>query len=175
MIKGRRIFLSGPISGIVLMTLFPVLLQSQGIASKTEELARKADVIAVGKVTKVSAEWNETRTMIRTRVMVTIDEALKGGNTGNVITIFVPGGEVDGIGEWYSHTARFVEDEDIMLFAEKNEIGGFRVAGGEEGKVSITRDEKTGERMIPNVGQFDQFKNQIQTVVKTQETETLQK
>ncbi len=171
----RRIFACGVIFGIILITFWPASLRAQSIEKTSERLVREADVIAVGKVTTVKSEWNETRSMIRTRVTVTIDQTLKGGNTAKTITILVPGGEVDGVGEWYSHTARFVEDEDVVLFAQKNERGGFRVAGGEEGKIAVTRDEVTGARVIPNFGQLDRFTNQIQAVVKKQETETLQK
>src|SRR5512135_1589746 len=65
------------------------------------DLARQSDVVAVGHVSSLLAQWDESHTRIRTQVTIAVAENVKGASTGATITVLVPGGEVDGIGEVY--------------------------------------------------------------------------
>lgn len=168
-------FLCFVISMVVFALAAPAMVMGQSQAATTEDLVRRSDVIAVGKVGKLTSEWTANKRMIVTRIEIDVDEMIKGESQGGKITVLVPGGEVNGIGEWYSHTPRFSEQENVVVFAERDTKGRFRVSGGEQGKISVQRDKSTGTLMIPNVGSLDQFTGQIQSVVKAQETETLQR
>jgi hypothetical protein len=172
---GKRSFLRFTKIGTVLSFITPIIAFSQSQSVKTEDLIKNSDVIVVGKVGRMVSEWNEDKSRILTRVTISVDQTLKGPGTDNAVTVTIPGGEVDGIGEWYSHTARFADQEDVVVFAERDKKGRFRVSGGEQGKISVQRDKATGALMIPNFGPLDQFTGQVQSVVKAQETETLQK
>jgi hypothetical protein len=151
------------VAGLCLILGAPKV-HSQSKAVPLEELTRDADVVAVGKVTGMKGEWDQNKTRIVTRVTVAVNEYLKG-NAGTVLTITSPGGEVDGVGEWYSHTARFKKDEDVVVFAEKDKKGNFRVAGGEQGKLVVKKDAQTSiERVSPQMT-LDDFKTRVKHAV----------
>jgi hypothetical protein len=133
----------------------------------TEALTKRAEIVAVGKVTAMKSEWDRNKTRIVTRVTIAVGEYLKGG-AGNVMTITSPGGEVDGVGEWYSHTERFKKDEDVVVFAEKDTKGNYRVAGGQDGKISIKKDESTGVSQVSGRMSLDDFKARIKDAVRTE-------
>ena len=143
-------------------------VHSQSKPVTIEELAKESEVVAVGKVTGMRGEWDQNKTRIVTRVTVAVSEYLKG-NVGAVMTITSPGGEVDGVGEWYSHTARFKKDEDVVVFAEKDKKGNFRVAGGELGKLVVKKDAQTSiERVSPQMT-LDDFKARVKHAVSVRQ------
>jgi hypothetical protein len=154
------------IAGVILCGLVPGLLLGQERDVPADALAKKAEVVAVGKVTGLKAEWDQNR--IVTRVTMTVGEYLKGG-AGSVMTITSPGGEVDGVGEWYSHTARFAKDEEVVVFAEKDRKGNLRVTGGNEGKISIKKDASSGMSRVSDRVSLDDFKARIKESVRAQE------
>jgi hypothetical protein len=163
------LFLSRKTTKVLIVAgLFSLLLASrapgQTKAATIDELAQESEVVAVGKVTGMKGEWDQNKTRIVTRVTVAVNEYLKG-NAGTVLTITSPGGEVDGVGEWYSHTARFKKDEDVVVFAEKDKKGNFRVAGGEQGKLVVKKDAQTSiERVSPQMT-LDDFKTRVKHAV----------
>lgn len=124
---------------------------------KTSALTSQADLVVLGRVADVRSSWNRERTRIQTAVTVSIDQSLKGTPGGGSVTILTPGGEVDGVGEYYSHTARFTKNEDVVVFARKAASGELRVTGGEQGKVAVRRDEATGARMVAGDMTLDAF------------------
>jgi len=134
----------------------------------TDALAKEADLVAVCKVTGATAEWDGTKSRIVTRVTMTVGEYLKGG-AGSVITVKTPGGEVDGVGEWYSHSARFAKDEDVVVFAGRDARGDLRIQGGAEGKISISKDDRTGKARVNEQMTLDELKARIRTVVQEQD------
>ena len=48
----------------------------------------------------------------------------------------------------------------------------YGIAGGENGKISIMKDQKTGVRTIPHVGTLEEFTSKIKKIVKLQESDT---
>ncbi|MBK7257292.1 MAG: hypothetical protein IPI01_05695 [Ignavibacteriae bacterium] len=139
------------------LTVLLSTARSQERELKTSELTHQADVVVLGRVADVRSAWNRDRTRIQTAVTVTIDQSLKGTPGGGSVTILTPGGEVDGVGEYYSHTARFKKDEDVVVFARKAASGELRVTGGEQGKVAVRKDEVTGARMVAGDMTLDAF------------------
>lgn len=136
--------------------------RSQERERSTAELTRQADVIVVGRVADVRSSWNRDRSRIQTAVTVAVDRPLKGVPGGSSVTVLTPGGEVDGVGEYYSHTARFRKDEDVVVFARKAATGELRVTGGEQGKVAVRRDAVTGARMVAGDMTLDAFIAHVQ-------------
>ncbi len=131
------------------------------------DLARQSDVVAVGHVASLIAQWDETHTRIRTQVTIAVSENVKGTTSGSSLTLFVPGGEVDGIGEMYSDTPVFRKDEDVIVFARKSPEGTYRVAGGTEGKYTIAKDAATGKPMVSDRVTVDEFTSQLRVAVET--------
>jgi hypothetical protein len=166
--NGTRVALS--IACITVLLIVGAVSTSVGQTSMrtTDALAREADLVAVCKVTAATAEWDGTKSRIVTRVTMAVGEYLKGG-AGSVITVTAPGGEVDGVGEWYSHSARFTKDEDVVVFAGKDPRGDLRITGGAEGKISITKDGVTGRPRVSEQMTLDDLKSRIRTVVQEQE------
>lgn len=117
-----------------------------------EQLTRRADLVVVGAVEQLSSAWNAGRTRISTTVTIRVDESLKGAAPGATITLTVPGGEADGVGELYSHAPRFRPDEQVLVFARRDAGGALRVAGGELGKITVARDERSG-RLVTGTGE----------------------
>ena len=139
----------------------------------TEQLTKEAEVIVVGKVGRIVSEWTNDHSRIQTRVTVVVDQTIKGDAPGKSIEVITPGGEVEGVGEWYSHSVRFAREEDIVLFAKLEKNGHYGVAGGESGKFSINKDEHTGAKIIPNVGTLDEFTSKIKKSVKSTDNGTV--
>lgn len=126
------------------------------------DLSDEADLIAVGRVTNLASEWDENRSSIRTVVTILPSETIKGTISGSSLSIIIPGGEIDGVGEWYSHSVQFQKDEDVVVFIKKDKKDHFIVADGERGKFTVLKDKTTGKKIIPNIGSLESFKTQIQ-------------
>lgn len=152
----------------VLMGL-PAQLQSQAKMVLAGKLAERAEVIAIGKVTRVQSEWNESHTMIRTRVTLAVDQYVKGESAQGSLTLYVPGGEVDGVGEIYSHMPSFKEDESVVVFAEKDTEDRLRVSEGSRGKFTIEKDATSGKAQIAGGISLDQFETQLRLAVQKQQ------
>jgi len=127
----------------------------------TDELTRQSDVVVIGKVAGMKSGWNSDRSRIFTTVTVAVDQTLKGDAGGASTTILIPGGEVDGVGELYSHTAQFRKDEEVVVFARKDKQGRLRVVAGEHGKLSVSEDAATGARLVSGAGTLTQLTQQV--------------
>ena len=145
---------------ILCCATLPPLGFAQEKALMLDEMTKQADVVVVGKVTTKRSEWNSDKTRIYTRVTIDVDDCLKG-TSGKSIEVFVPGGEVGRVGELYTHMPKFSKDENVIVFAEKDRSGRYRVAGASGGKYSVKKDEKTGERIVSNRVPLDRFKEEI--------------
>jgi hypothetical protein len=165
--RNRHAFASALCAPVLLTFLLVSGVRSQTNALSMEELTRQSEVVAVGKVTATKAEWDRSRSRIVTRVSVAVGEYLKG-NVGSVMTITSLGGEVGGVGEWYSHTARFQKDEDVVVFVARDKNGNFRVAGGQEGKLSIRKDDVTGQRQVSATLSLDDLRTRVRNAVHVQ-------
>lgn len=157
--------------GILFSFAEPSHMHAQSVASarKPEELTSESDLIAVGRVGGMISEWTPNKERIQTRVTLSIDQTIKGNPQESTVTIVVPGGEVDGVGEWYSHSVRFEKSEDVVVFAKKTSAGEYRVAGGEAGKFSVRKDPQTGLKVIPNIGSVQQFAARIKHAMELQQ------
>lgn len=147
---------------------FPPGALSQSHELELEEMTQQADVIVVGRVIDVRSQWNSDRSRIFTNATVQVQQLIKGTATRGSVTITTPGGEIDGVGELYSHTPRFKTDEDVVVFAATDQQGLLRVVGGTEGKLSVIRDETTGVQKVGSDLPLGAFTSQLRRVVETQ-------
>jgi hypothetical protein len=145
---------------VLLMAVGGSRALSQSDLTTPEDLTRGSDVVAVGKVKELKSEWGPGKYAIVTRVTVTVNEFLKGGS-GQTVTVLVPGGEVDGVGEWYSHTSHFTKDEDVVLFAKRQGTSEFRLTGGEDGRLVITKDPQTGTPVVAGGLTLDELRKRV--------------
>ncbi len=146
--------------------LVPVLLLltslSMGFAQqkalKIDELAKQAEVVAVGRVTDLKSEWADGQSQIITRVTLAVDEYLKGGrDAASVVTIVTLGGEIGEVGELYTHVPSFRPNENVVVFLEKTDVAEFVVTGGTQGKYNIERDPRTGRAIVAGQQPLEDF------------------
>ncbi|HMD14420.1 MAG TPA: hypothetical protein VKI62_07340 [Bacteroidota bacterium] len=171
----RESFFSFIFLVIVISSFVSVTLRAQSNNSSTEQISQQADVIVVGKVGHLESEWNADKSRIQTRVTITVNDVVKGDAATQSVVVYTPGGEVDGVGEWYSHNAKFVNDEEVVVFAKKDNRGLLRVASGQNGKFTIAKDAATGRKFIPNVGTLEAFTSHIKNVLKAHQGDPKQK
>ena len=163
-------------ASFALLAIVALLCSSERAAAQIESnriqsLTQQADAIVVGKVSTVRSEWTADKTRIVTKVSVDVDEYVKGQPAGKTMVITHLGGEVDGVGELYSSAPHFSPGEDVLVFVKKDSKNNLTVAGGNEGKIKITKNESTGERMIQGNVSLSSFTNMVKTAVKQQKTD----
>jgi hypothetical protein len=135
--------------------------------AKMDDMAVRAKVVAVGTVSQLQSEWDASKTRIQTRVTMSVDQYVKGGEVGKSLTLYVPGGEIGEVGELYSHMPVFKKGEAVVVFVEKDKQGHYRVSGGNEGKYTIERDEKSGRLLVAGRYSIEEFAGAVRKAVQT--------
>lgn len=129
------------------LTISPAETAAQLKKMSTEELTKASSAILYGKCKKIQSEWNETKDIIFTTITVVPDEYIKG-NLGDEAIITVPGGQVGDIVYEVSEMPVFTEGEEIFAFVWKHPSGINMVTGGQQGKLKIKTDKKTGKKVV---------------------------
>jgi hypothetical protein len=163
--------LRATLAGIALAMTCPATAPAQHEAVATEDLVRRADVVVVGRVTGVRSGWNSDRSRINSSVTVSVDQRIKGDQTGTTVVITTPGGEVGGVGEFYSHMPRFKADERVVVFAARDQGGQLSVVGADQGKVRVQRNEATGVEMVSEQEPLVVYAARLMSIVQAQKNE----
>jgi hypothetical protein len=135
---------------------------------RLEDLTKRAEVIVVGKISNVKSVWNNEKTRIYTKVTVDVGEYVKGENPDRTLVITQLGGEVDGVGELYTHTPRFSKEEEVLLFVKKDSRNNLMIEGGDEGKYVVTKNKLTGEKMVQGGLTLKSFTSRVKRIVEQQ-------
>jgi len=136
-------------------------------SSDVESMSKNADLIITGKVVEQNSSWNENNTRIYTQATIRVEEYIKGNNNSGSIIVSYPGGEVGDVGEMYSHMPRFENNEDVLVFLKKDDKNtNYKVVNGEEGKINVLTDPKTGEKVTTSNVQIYTLKAQIKSYIK---------
>lgn len=152
---------------ILSLILLPVEIYSQTSQPKIENLTKQADVILTGKVIEQKSEWNNNQTRIFTQSTIQVDEYLKGNEVNKSITITTPGGEVGDVGELYTHMPKFTKEEDVLLFVKKDKNNtAYKILDGEDGKLTLVKNEKTGELVTSSNKRVSSLKSEIKSYVE---------
>jgi hypothetical protein len=137
---------------------------AQQIASELNELSKGADIILTGKVTQQVSSWNENKTRIYTKAVIQVNEYIKGNNFESSVTVKYPGGEVGEVGELYSHMPRFEDNEEVLVFLEKDKVSAdYKVFNGENGKISVVNDPQSGEKVTTSNVRISTLKAKIKS------------
>jgi hypothetical protein len=151
---------------VLIFTLTSLAQKESGVI---KQLSGKADVILSGKVTQKKSSWNASKTRIYTRATIQVEEYLKGSAGENSVEVTYPGGEVDGVGEIYTHMPTFQDDEEVLVFLKKdNRKNEYRVLNGEEGKITIYKNAKTGEKVTSSNMRVKELKSKIKGTLNKQ-------
>ena len=159
--KSRYLFLI-----LFLISAFYTGTFSQSIQSKMKNLSEKSDIILEGKVVKQKSDWNQDKTRIFTEVTLQVDEYLKGNSGNKTIVVTTPGGEVGEVGELYTHMPSFKNDEDVLLFVKEDKRDqSYKVLNGKDGKLTLYKDKKTGEKVTSFNTKISTLKKEIKDYV----------
>lgn len=152
---------------LLFVLIIQTTLQSQTNSVQLKYLTKNSDAIITGKVVLQKAHWNENKTRIYTTATIQVDEYLKGTSQGSRIEVNYPGGEIDGVGELYTHTARLDNQEDVLLFIRKDtRPSQYQIFEGEEGKVSLHMDKQTGEKLTSANKRLSAYKTEIRKIIE---------
>lgn len=116
-------------------------------AMTLDEMARRAEMVFIGRVTGSRADWNVQRTRIYTYVRFEVDKFLKGGAGEREVTIRLWGGRVGGFTSLVPGTPRFVLGEEVLLFCAGSRARMPMPLGLSLGKFTIKRDS-AGEAIL---------------------------
>ncbi|MGD0352441.1 MAG: matrixin family metalloprotease [Dehalococcoidia bacterium] len=116
-------WLSVAILFIIVSSLLPLAFTSAAQADSgkinLKDLTNGADSVLVGTVTDRNSYWNDAHTQIYTSVAFSVEDRIKGEAGPDKVTITVPGGEVEGIGEFVSEMPSFDQGEKAVVFLKK--------------------------------------------------------
>lgn len=139
---------------------------AQQIKVDLQDLSKDADLIITGKVSQQISSWNEDKSRIYTIATIQVEDYIKGSVTGNSVSVKYLGGEVGDVGETYSHVPTFNNDEEVLIFLKKNDSSSdYTVLYGEEGKLSLVNDSKTGELVTSSNVRVSSLKTQIKNYI----------
>ncbi len=110
-------------------------------------MTRQAQVVVIGEVVSAAGEWNPARTLIVTRVEVSVGEILKGTVQGRRLSFFQLGGQVGDVASAVGGTPSFGRGERVLLFLSRRRDGTLGVVSVFQGKFSLERDPATGREM----------------------------
>jgi hypothetical protein len=140
---------------------------AQVTSTEVESMSKNADLIVTGKVTQQNSSWNSDNTKIYTEATIQVEEYLKGNNNGNSVVVRYLGGEVGDIGELYSHMPRFEKEEEVLVFLKRdNSNADYKVFNGEDGKINVIVDPKTGEKVTSSNVPVSSLKAQIKSYIR---------
>lgn len=153
--------------GVILIMLFVHFeAHSQTIQTEIKNFSKGADLIITGKVVDQKSQWNEDNTRIYTKATIQVEEYLKGTNNGGSVVVKYLGGEVGDVGELYSHMPRFEDEEEVLVFLKKDEKKAeYKVFNGEDGKINIIKDPKTGEKVTTSNIKINSLKAEIKNYI----------
>jgi len=134
MVLGAVVLLAGASEATTLLELgFP-------------ELARQANRIVIGTVTRVEGRWDESHRFIHSDVTLSVEQSLRG-DAPPAIVLRTLGGFVGSTGQMAHGAATFEVGERVLVFLTTWEDGTPQVLGYEQGKSRIVSDARGRERL----------------------------
>jgi hypothetical protein len=109
-----------------------------------EEVVDASESIVHGTVARTWSDWDEGHKYIWTHYEIHVAEQLKGGVPGKIV-VSEPGGVVGETELQIVGTPRYEVGEEVVLFAERTQLGYLRTCGWGQGKFRVTRSAPTGK------------------------------
>ena len=100
-----------------------------------EDLARKADTIVLGTVTRQESAWDTHHTAIYTDITVAVERVIIGA-PGAEVTFRIAGGIVGGMGMSTSNDPVFQDGERVIVFLDTAAMPS-SVVGMQQGKFTV--------------------------------------
>jgi hypothetical protein len=145
---------------VVLNLIYIPAIHAQERNVDFQKFTSESDAIITGKVINKKSAWSDDKSRILTHVQIEVAEYLKG-KEGNNIMVTHLGGEIGDVGEIYSHTPNFDDNEEVLIFIKKDSNDSFHVYGGEDGKLTITTDPGDTNKRVGENQSLSSIKNKI--------------
>lgn len=114
-----------------------------------QELAKKSDAIAVAIVEDETARYDVNKE-IYTYITLRVLDPVKGAQKDQTLTIRQIGGTVGNIASVVSGMPTFKKGEEVVVFLSQKDAAGYPwVMGLQQGKYSISLDDK-GQKRVRN-------------------------
>jgi hypothetical protein len=118
------------------------------LVSRTpEQLGAGSDAVVLGKVESSKSYWNERHTKVFTRVHIAVERTYKGAGMA-AIDLVQLGGTIGTMKVTAHGAPTWRIGEEVLIFAERDGAGAYRVAGFSQGKFRVIRDAETGEASV---------------------------
>src|SRR5215467_5023332 len=117
------------------------------IIPSDDQMIIASRAIIRAKVISQSCGFDSRHNIVYTYVTLRIREVLKGQITSSEIVLKEPGGQVDSLGSVVFGSPTFTSGEEVVLYLDTWADGSLRVHDMFLGKFSVTRDQRTGERI----------------------------
>jgi len=111
-------------------------LGAEAVALSVEGLTRVSDTVVRGQVRKMTSVLSDDGRRIYTLVDVDVSSTWRGDRVASA-QLIIPGGVVGGIGQRVDGAPTFGGGEEVVVFLNRAEAGGYRVAGLAQGKFSV--------------------------------------
>jgi hypothetical protein len=111
-------------------------LGAEAVALSVEGLTRVSDTVVRGQVRKMTSVLSDDGRRIFTLVDVDVTSTWRGDRVASA-QLIIPGGVVGGIGQRVDGAPAFGGGEEVVVFLNRAEAGGYRVAGLAQGKFSV--------------------------------------
>ena len=128
---------------------------AEATALSVEGLTRASDSVVRGQVRKMTSILSEDGRRIYTLVDVDVSSTWRGSRLASV-QVIVPGGVVGGIGQRVDGAPAFAGGEEVVVFLNRAEAGGYRVAGLAQGKFSVA-----GMNAAPDLSRTSMVADQV--------------
>jgi len=133
---------------VVSILIAPYLSALTVLPLSDEQLAKKAEMIVVGKVLSADYDTDKKDNHPYTYVHIRVSEYLKGKNQSRDLTLKTLGGIGPKMGMYIPGAANFYRDEEVLLFLERRTDGSLFPIGLFLGKYSVYRDHDTGRKVV---------------------------
>jgi hypothetical protein len=136
-----------------------------------EQLACCADLVVLGKVTRVTAAWNAAHTNILTRIELDVAEVFRG-RVEAPLAFTQLGGQVGDEISVIGGAARFQPGERVVVFLTRRD-GELRLADPILGKLTVARDRASGRDtvLVPGTSPTAQLDlDQVRTEIRRART-----
>lgn len=131
-------------------------LAAQAIALSVEGLTRSSDAVVRGQVRRAAPTLSPDGRRIFTLVDVEVASTWRG-DARRTVQVIVPGGVVGNIGQRVDGAPSFAEGEEVVVFLQRAEANGFRVAGLAQGKFQVA-----GTNATPDLAHLNMVARQVQ-------------
>ncbi len=135
--------------GVISLALVPnIRVEAATVEAMTlEEMARRADMIFIGRSVGSRADWNAQHTRIYTHTSFEVERFLKGGAGERSMTIRLWGGQLGPLRSVVPGTPDFTNGEQVLLFCVGSGARVLTLLGLALGKFTLTESD-AGERIL---------------------------